>query len=798
MKKYLIIVYISLSSISVFSQEVTGKISSQTGESIAYASVAVLNTSLGTVSDEQGNFALTINKGTYKLRISAVGYATQLQQIAVTDLPLIIDIVLSDNTQTLDEVVVSAQRAEQRLIEAPVSVTHLSANTLEATRTWELKDLNGLVPNYFYGEIGVGFQQIQSIRGISVFSENPAVATYIDGVNQLDILANGFQFTDVESIEVLRGPQGTLFGRNAMGGVINIKTKQPSNKTEGFGEATIGNFGLQRYSVGFKTPLKSNKIYFGFSALRQQKEGFLTNDTTGTVEPQPIAHGKTVGDEVATYGNIFLKWLPSNRLDFTFNIKGQIDESNASGFFIYQVNDELAIENPDKINLGRLGEHRRDVVNTSISANYRTSKFNLNSIATFQQIGLSYNNIYDSNFGGGVIYASYRGGSLGERPTPQRVYTQELKITSLPGANKLSYTGGLYFFSQNAFEPTTNIAIDYGPVVGPFFLGQLYVPGTNVVYSNTGQNIGLAAYGQAAYKVSNKVEVIGGLRYDYESRENTFNNYILLPDGTDFKTTSDTTVNGTFNALSPKLAISYYPNDQSSLYLSYTRGFRAGGVNTQRVQGIDLTYAPEYSNNFEFGYKRDFTRNRLLVATTAYYIDWKGMVFFTQFGANLFGFDNVGNSRSYGLEVEVTAIPIKGLRLDAAMGLNKSEYQDFEIGSEDLSGNRLSNSPKSTLFLAAQYDMPLSKQLNLIIRSEYRHVGETYSDRENQLPIANYSVINTRSGLSLNKKYELMFWVRNLTDERFIAYGSPSTISGNRNSLISPPRTFGITLSAKF
>ena len=123
----------------------------------------------------------------------------------------------------------------------PTAVTSISAKSVENSRLVNVTDLSGRVPNYLYQDLGVGFQAIQAIRGIQVFSENPAVSTYVDDVNSLDILAGGFAMTDIERIEVLRGPQSTLFGRNAMGGVVNIFTKKPSNKMSGFVELENGN-----------------------------------------------------------------------------------------------------------------------------------------------------------------------------------------------------------------------------------------------------------------------------------------------------------------------------------------------------------------------------------------------------------------------------------------------------------------------------------------------------------------------------------------------------------------------------
>ena len=157
-------------------------------------------------------------------------------------------------SKQLEEVIVTANKREENILKVNTSITSLSAKKVEDTRTWGLSGLSAIVPNYNYQELGVSFQQIQSIRGIQVFSENPAVSTYIDDVNNIDILANGFAFTDIERIEVLRGPQGTLYGRNAMGGVVNIITKKPINVTTAFAEVSLGNLGIQRYSDGLKLP----------------------------------------------------------------------------------------------------------------------------------------------------------------------------------------------------------------------------------------------------------------------------------------------------------------------------------------------------------------------------------------------------------------------------------------------------------------------------------------------------------------------------------------------------------------
>lgn len=794
MKKYLIIVYISLLSISVFSQEVTGKISSQTGESIAYASVAVLNTSLGTVSDEQGNFALTINKGTYKLRISAVGYASKIQSIEVADQALTLDVTLFDKSQTLDEVVVTANKQEEDIVKVTTSITSLSAQKIEDTRTWGLGGLTALVPNYSYQELGVPFQQVQSIRGIQVFSENPAVSTYIDDVNNIDILANGFAFTDIERIEVLRGPQGTLFGRNAMGGVINIITKKPTNRTTGFVEVGAGNLGLQRHSLGFKTPIIKDKLFVGVNGLFQTQDGYWKNDTTGTGAKDGTANGKLVGGEKNLYGNLFLKWLPSSRLSFTINLKSQRDWSNNTGFFVSQKSDAIGFANPDKINLARLGEHERNIVNASLIMKYFEEDFTITSIYSYQTIGLSFKDIDFPGF-----YHSFYKNTIGEKLPPQQVFSHEFRINSNT-ANKLQYTVGFYGFSQVGYEPSTNLA-------------QEITPDYYAIFRNKANNFGLAGFGELSYQITDKIKATAGLRYDYEKREATFNGVQFDPitfapdpdavfaNGVFTIVRPDVTLSGNYSAISPKVAVSYAIDEHSNLYASYTRGFRAGGINAQVLpMGVRQTFDPEYSNNYEVGYKTSLAGNKLSIGASAFLIQWQNLQFFNLVAPFTFARENVGDAQSTGLELEISAIPVKGLQLDGSFGLNQSEYKNFALtrGGVDvpIGGNSLSNAPSHTIFIGAQYEYAISKKLKAIVRGEIRNIGSYFTDIQNQIEQPNYTLLNSRIGLSY-ENYSIFFWGQNLNNERFLAFGNADSSFG-RSVRTAAPRTLGITLSAKF
>lgn len=798
--KNIIAVMLCLWATSSFAQNIKGTIKSQTGETIGFANISILNSSKGTVADKNGNFTFDLTKGKYELQFSAVGYATKVQKVEITDQTLTIDVVLNDNTEVLGEVVVTANKREEDIVKVSTSITSLSAKKIEDTRTWGLGGLTALVPNYNYQELGLASQQIQSIRGIQVFSENPAVATYIDDVNNLDILANGFAFTDIERIEVLRGPQGTLFGRNAMGGVVNIITKKPTNKTSGFAEVGAGNLGLQRHSVGFKTPIIKDKLFFGVNGLYQTQDGYLRNDITGTTATDVSLNGRKVGGESYLYGNMFLKWLPTKRLSLTLNLKGQQDKSNNSGFMVSQTSDSLAFANPDKINLARIAQHQRNILNTSLVAKYFGDKFTLTSISALQTIGFSFR---DLDFPG--IYHSFYDGKIGEMLPPQKVWTQEIRINS-NSDSKLQYTAGFFGFTQKGFEPTTNTAYEFSDAEATAF----GLPnGTFAINRNRSNNYGLAGFGELSYQLTQKLKATAGLRYDYEKREATFNGFgdALLLNGVVTDVKPDTIVGGNYSALSPKLALSYAINQRSNIYLAYTRGFRAGGVNAQRVPvGVRQTFDPEYSNNYEVGYKTYLANNKLSIGASAFLIQWKDLQFFNLVAPFTYARENVGDAQSSGVELEISAIPIKGLQLDGSFGLNITEYKGFDLkrvnfgtGVETttpIGGNTLSNAPSHTIFFGAQYEYAISKKLKAVVRGEVRNIGSHYTDIQNKIEQPTYTLINSRVGLSYDK-YSLFFWGQNLNNERFLAFGNPDSSFG-RNVRTAAPRTYGVTLSAKF
>ena len=276
LKKVLQVAVLVAVTNAVYAQAtISGKVKGAKSNAVPGATVHVLNSNAVTITDMQGNFTISnVAKGSYTITVEALGYATKNEIVSTGES---LEILLSEDYNQLDDVTVSAEKREASLQQTALSMTSLSAKQVQQYRLWNNKELTAIVPNLYSNNSG-DERNVTSIRGITTTSYDPAVTTYIDGVNQFSLDTYMPQLLDVERIEILRGPQGTLYGRNAMGGVINIITKQPTNTTNGFVELNFGNHGQQRYSAAIRTPIVKDKLFFGASAMFNKRDGFYTNE----------------------------------------------------------------------------------------------------------------------------------------------------------------------------------------------------------------------------------------------------------------------------------------------------------------------------------------------------------------------------------------------------------------------------------------------------------------------------------------------------------------------------------------
>ncbi|MEY3433544.1 MAG: hypothetical protein RL131_1480, partial [Bacteroidota bacterium] len=348
---------------------------------IINSKVELLNSSLNAVFENGKNIFTALKPGMYSLYISAEGYASRLQQVELTK-DLSIDIVLQSSQIQLDDVVVTSNKKEESANRTGASITTLQAKDIRDYRIWELRNLSGISPNLNLANSGDN-RNVTSIRGITTTSYEQSVATYVDGVSQFNLDTYLPQLNDIERIEILRGPQGTFYGRNAMGGVINIITKKPSNTTTGSADLQFGSFGQLRASANFKTPLIKNKLFLGISALWDKRDGYYTNEFTQT---------KFDRQDQKSFG-FQLKYLIGNGWSLVADIKGY--QGKNDGAFPL-VNDLTSLfENPYRLSQNALATMNDATGNASLVVKHKGNKIDFTFQSARQHNKRFYSNSLD-------------------------------------------------------------------------------------------------------------------------------------------------------------------------------------------------------------------------------------------------------------------------------------------------------------------------------------------------------------------------------------------------------------------
>jgi iron complex outermembrane recepter protein len=766
--------------------KIEGKIENADAAPVEGASVHVLNTNRGTFTDDQGYFSIALDPGKYELHITAVGYASVDQSVDMLKGSEPLHITLQESARQLNDVIVTAQKEEENLQHVPFSTTALSSQEVNEFRIWNAREITAIIPNLYSANPGDN-RNVTSIRGITSSSYDPSVATYIDGVNQFSLDTYIAQLFDVERIEVLRGPQGTLYGRNAMGGVINIHTKQPDNKTRGFAEVNIGNYGQQRYALGVRTPVVPGKLFLGLSGLYDQSNGFYTNDFDNSDFDKH--HSFT--------GNYYLTYLASPRWALTLNVKNHVHRNN--GAFPLSGSVDGAFENPFRVNQNAVTELVDNVFNSSLVANYAGSKLNFSSQTTYQSNYRYYKSPIDGDFSpidGITIINNY-----GKDWNFVEAFTQEFKVTS-PAASTspLKWTGGTYLFTQNVpFKLATRFGEDAG-YIDP----NINDTNFSIINTSTGKSRGIAVYGQATYAVSSKVDVTAGLRFDHERKEQSgLAEYQHDPDPNPiFAILPDTSASLSFNAVSPKVSVAYHANERSNLYAVYSRGFRAGGLtqlSPDPSQAPMFAYKPEFSNNIEVGLKQTFPDKRFQVNAALFYIKVNDAQVPTLVLPEAVTVTrNAGELTSKGFEFELAATPVDGLQVNYSFGYTDATYNTLNVPSNgesvNLAGNHQIFTPRVTSMLAIQYayNLGISSPLRLVLRGEWMYLGTQYFDLANAIRQSPYNLLNVRLGLA-SDSFEFMVWGRNLSDETYISYAYDFGATH-----LGDPRNWGVSVMKRF
>jgi iron complex outermembrane receptor protein len=754
-----------------FAQNINGTIKTQAGEPISFVNISVINSSNTVVGDKLGNFSLKLDRGKYQVQFSAIGFATKIQQVEVENQTLNLQITLADDTQALSEVIVTADKVETNIQRTPIAITSLNAKQIEEYRIWNITDLTAIAPSAFTIEHGNSSgSNFLNFRGAMGFTNEQAVATYVDGVYQFDFYSAPLNFNNIERIEILRGPQGTLYGRNAFSGVVNVITKKPGNITTGYTTLDFGNYGQQRYSLGFNTPLVKEKLFMDVGMQLNKR---------GSVYENPTLNTNNFDSREAYSGNFNLKYFISDK--WTADFSGRTENNTDKGAYPWVSSASIALNEPFKAFGNYDNTEKRTNTNGSLSLKYFGDKFNFTSITSGIAFRVWFPGKFDYDFTADKLIS-------GKNSTKSKQLTQEFRFSSPANAGKFKWTAGSYLFMEST---TTDFITYYEEDFAAFDPNAPYAS----ITKGKRNNKGVAFYGQGSYAVSSRFDLTFGARYDAEKRDLTQNTSVDK-EGNVTLVSPDNSLDKTFTAFTPKVILNFKVNEKSIAYASYAKGFRIGGFNFNNVS--NPIYNPEKSDNYEVGIKNNIFNNRLKVNLTAFYFQQREQQVSTSTDGVNYAVLNVGTMNNLGFEAEVSAIPFKNLQVEWTASTSDSEYEKLELFDaatltvKNYKGNKAIYNPSVQSMLAIQYNFPFSKSVQnykLFLRGEYRYLGEYQLNFENTESQNGYGLLNVRVGVT-SSHFDIALWARNLNDARYLAWGYGSYLIGS-------PRMYGVTLTAK-
>ncbi|MEM9142999.1 MAG: TonB-dependent receptor [Bacteroidota bacterium] len=796
--KYVLSIALTLLTCLTYAQEYTlsGTVTDEQGNPIPQANVLVLDSQKGAFTDFDGNYAITgLRANTYFLQVSYLGYQTLTRSIAVAENTMV-DFVMASQSDELNEVVVSANRRLQDIQKTPASISAVNAQEVADLQIGNINELGRITSNFRTYDDGGGSFPLVSTRGITTIDATPIVGVYIDDVPLFNVSSFPSYFGDIERIEILKGPQGTLYGRNSIGGVINIISKKPTNNTTGFVTTGYGNLNQYDIQAGISTPLIKDKLFAKINGGLTARDGYIENTFLNNTD--------LLGRE-AYNGNLNFTYVANDNLIFRLNSGYERREVDAyalvGGFGATGETIETLVNNtPFQVAQNLNGLYTTDLSNNSLNIKFNNDNIKIEAITAYQFTNVDRSND-DFDFSPADIQA------VASDVTRLNTISQEIRLSS-NRKSKLDWIGGLYLYSvSNDSDRRTRNGVDNAanPLLPPEAAAQYPY---DQLSDNEVRQKGLSLFGQASYQLTDKLMVTAGLRYEIEDSSLEVDNS-FEKDGQDFVFPPLGAVPAAFNedtefsALSPKFSLGYQANNNSFLFTNITRGYRPGGVNSFVLDENRATFDPEFSWNYELGIKNTLWDNTVKLNATLFFIRYTDQQLFNVIDLATFsiGTENIGNSESYGVELETEFVVTKGLNLIANLGYLKTEFTDYtytnSLGMEiNNAGNMQVVSPEWSGSLGVNYATDLSKKWKGSLAVDYQFQSEMFFDPENTASQDAYGLLNSRLVVG-SKNLEIALWAKNLTDVTYLSYGYSVSGAGTFASY-GLPQTYGATVTAKF
>ncbi len=715
----------------------------------------------------------------------------------------------------IGDIIITAERRETRLQDTPIAITAVTGEALEASGATVINDLAATVPNLTsttgpQGSADANF----FVRGVGQFdfiiTNDPGVGLYVDGVYLGRTVGAMLDGGDIERVEVLRGPQGTLFGRNTLGGAINIVTRQPDpGAFSGSARATFGSRDRVELDGGVNVPIGDDSAVRLYGFTREQ-DGFALNPVSGVRFGAIERHG----------GRAQLRLGLSDRLTVDLSADYSLDKSNPAPSVLRAIvpapffppaaqNDVFDPDNFYQVFASNSPQSRNEIYGFSGTVTLDIGLAQLKSISAYRNL-----DGFSTSDPDGTRFSLYDQNTT----TTQEQFSQELQLSGETFGGRLDYLLGAYYFREDAQQVLNLCFAPIGdPSAPPGAACNFWSQGNDQVTNS------YAVFGQGRFGVLETLSVTLGGRYTWDDKEIVSNQFfdfrqqgvgpgavfgfglppellsqrIVLPIVTNLPDEAD------FQKFTPKIGVEWEPAANLLVYASYSEGFRAGGFNGRLIapQTTVPTYAPDTNQAYEIGVKSDLFDRRLRANATLFYSKYSDIQQTIADPEVQFRVANAGDAVLKGFELELNAAPVAGLRLDAAVGYTDSEFEDVPAAVGPINGNRLPFSPEWTVSLAAQYDIEFAGGL-ITPRVDYRFQSDVFFSPFN-LPLESqdgYGILNARlSFTDADDRLTLAAFVQNLTDEEYFTFGQDALAAqGVAYTYLGRPREYGITAGIRF
>ena len=718
-------------------------------------------------------------------------------------------------TDGLQEIVVTARKTEESLQRVPISISVVSGDDLAQRSMTDLSAVGQSTPNFTFsrqaqGGAGAGVVYIRGVgQADTLATFDPAVGVYVDGVYLGRMQGNDLDMMGIERLEILRGPQGTLFGKNTSGGAVNIITQQPdaaANTPSGRLEVIGGNFHRLDVVGSVNLPLVTDTAALLLSGSRRTEDGYgrrVDRESAGSTNRDAGRVAlllKPSSDFSAILSVDALKYNETNAVMKLVDINTTVPAIAALNAFTSTPYDARYISSNDFTSYATGPNSNRGTLwGTSLTLNWAVGGAQLKSISAYRHL-VAHNDL-DPDLSPVTVLDDFDS-------TQQHQFSEELQATGVSLGDKLNWVLGVYYFHEEAIEDLNyNILTPLTPFLGSLGFAQ----------DNDVTNQSIAGYGQGTYNLTDQLRLTAGVRYTHDQKEDE-RGHNAYPSGTALEPTVTRSVGS--NDVSPRVGFDYQWTPALMTYVSAARGYKAGGFNGRASTIADFNqFDPEKVWTYELGLRSDWLDHRVRFNATAFYSEYSDLQLQINGSTSVNGtiapfaiVTNIPKARVTGGEIELDVVPVNGLTLNAGLGLTDARYVRLPTDSKFVAANLINrdtqfiNTPKTTVTLGAEYEAPVTDALTMTGRLDcaYKSAIQYWITNSPFVRQAGYGLLNARLTFEhVPTRLSLSFFGTNLTNKHYIVGGYddasvPNPGLGFAIADIGRPREYGASLRWRF